>query len=225
MNVKHSTFHLVIVGVASSLATVGVLELWRSGSPGEQGQVAESVDQSSLASRVADARNSRLGQSSSHRSADRDEHLSVLEARIRKLESPPIDRRRPVEWEAMPEPDADAQSELRDLVLGWVAEEREAQVQAKEDAWLEEQTFIARATARRTAEKYGLAASEEAKIVEILVDVEVRRRETELSFEMDTLDPDEFEARWLEFDNWADEHLREGMGPKLYPLVHDEDDE
>ena len=45
-------------------------------------------------------------------------------------------------------------------------------------------------------EKYGLTESEEEKIAAILVDVEIKRRETEESFDFEEVDPVVFEARW-----------------------------
>lgn len=220
---KLNLANVAFIAISSSVATVWGLDFLRPSSAEEQAALA--LDTPSEETFVADLaiveRATRMS-SPPGSATEFSERMAEFEARLAELERVARSSREPAGSVTEELPPRD---DLRSLVLGWVSEERDAQERAREEAWLDERLFGARASARKTAEKYGLSESEEARIVEVLVDVEVRRRQTELSFDLERVDPAVFEARWEEFDDWADEHLREGMGPKLYALVHDEDDE
>jgi len=206
--------------------TVATVELLRS--PRNETRVAESVDAvtPSVAAPTSEPlRTPGVRESSAALpmagSVDRD-RLRELERRIEALEAEPRSRRVPLD---APDDALPPAEELRDLVLTWIAEERDERAAARELEGERDQLtameFEARYRAFTYKEEHDLTDWEEAKLVEIFVAVEKRRREVEASFDLSEAVPAKVEARWVEFDEWAEQYERDAMGPRLWEMLSD----
>ncbi len=113
-----------------------------------------------------------------------------------------------------------ADSDLREIVLEWVAEERaQRQREGAEQAHEAERRqleFEAEMQALMLAKEHGLQVWEERQLVELFLEIETRRLEIEQSLEPGLDDPREVERRFEEFDLWADRRYRERLDPELF---------
>lgn len=138
------------------------------------------------------------------------ERVADLERRVEALERALASRRAVAPAAGVEPPGEEA---LRERVLAWVAEDRAQraadEAREAEDAQLRQLEFGARYRARTLAHEHDLTTAQEESLVELFVEVEQRRRAIEAAIDVATDDPDEVEARWLVFDEWADQRERE----------------
>jgi len=219
---------VVLVAVASSLATVGAIELLRGSPPGSRSSAAlepPPEPPAALAPRgvgplVPAAR-------APDQPTDYEARLIELERRMSALELASTARRRP---ETSATGELPPQDELRELVLDWVAEEREARSRARgleeEEGRRKELEFKARYQAHMLAQEHGLARWQEDEFAELFLETRVRAEEIEKSIDPRADDPEEVEARWAEFDEWVEQREREltaRLDPALYEKIYGED--
>jgi len=150
--------------------------------------------------------------------------LVELERRMSSLEST-----RQAAPTAPPPVDLPSRSELRDLVLDWVAQEREARGQARELEQEDEKRakleFDARFQAHMLAQEHGLAEWQEKEFAALFLEIGERTAEIEAGIDPAVDDPREVEARWVEFDEWVDQREREltaRIDPALYEKIYGE---
>lgn len=216
---------VVLVSAVTALATVGAIELLRESrassaavrgverSPARQPQA--SVETLAPPARVPVP------------PAEWEERLAELERRLGDLELAPT--RQPAST-ASPPGDLPSRGELRDLVLDWVAQEREARGQAREleqeDEKRAQLRFEARFQAHMFAEEHGLAEWQEKEFATLFLEIGERTAEIEAGIDPAVDDPREVEARWVEFDEWVDRREREltaRIDPALYAKIYGED--
>lgn len=229
---KSPTILVVAVAVVSSVATVAAIELLRGSRPVSQPALA--VEQP-IATSAASASQSSQGveplppaTQAPDPLAGYEDRLAELERRLVALERAPT--RQPAATvstiEELPPVD-----ELRDLVLAWVAADREAlgrsgelDAEAKRRA---ERAFDARYGAHMVALEHGLARWQEEKFAELYLGTMERRDEIEDSIDLSSGDPAEIEARWVEYDEWCEQRERELVSlvgrPELYDKIFGED--
>ncbi len=221
---------VALVAVVSSLATVGALELLRGSRSGSQRALAVEPRTESAEAPAPREIEPLVSPTRATRALDPPteyaDRLAELERRIAELELGSTSRRAAVD-SATDEPPAG--DDLRELVLDWVAEEREARWRAaeleEEEGRRTELEFETRFSAHMLAEEHDLLAWQEAKLAEVFLEIETRRREIDESFDLTVDDPREVEARYDEFDEWAEERLREGLGPELFEVIHGEEED
>ena len=220
-----SLITVALVAVASSLVTVGTIELMRSSptlsrsamaidSPAQdfEDQVAHGVEPPVSATLA-------LPPEYEHR-------LRELEQRLAALELGSSSNRVPVAPDTGELPGED---DLRELVLGWVAEEREARSHAVERTGEEElrskREYEARFTAHMFAEEHGLDDWARDEFAELFLKTAQRTAEIEASIDISEDDPEEVEARWIEFDQWVEQLEREltaQVSLELYEKIYGE---
>ena len=227
---KTSPVTVALVAVASSLATVGIIELLRGARPGSQPALAvepppgssaalapRGVEPPVLKTRALDQPPGYTGY---------EDRLAELERRLAALELGSTSGRAPVPSATWATSELPPQDDLRDLVLDWVAEEREARWRAEvleeEEGRRKQQEFETRFHAYMLAQEHDLADWQEDKLAEVFLEVEVRRMEIEEDIDPLTDDPEEVEARWVEFDEWAERYEREELG-ELYDQISGDD--
>lgn len=201
----------VLVAVTSSLVTVGILELLRADRPGRQAALAVAPAHAPANEPAPREEQPFVPAASVSESlTDFGERLAVLERRLAALE---LDSRSDL---AATSPGADErpmQNDMRELVLGWVAEDREARRQAEklkgEEERLSEMEFGARHQALMLAQEHGLAKWQEDRFAELFLETAMKAEEIEKTIDLQSDDPAEVEARWGEFDEWCDERERE----------------
>lgn len=225
---KSSTTLVVAVAVVSSVATVAAIELLRGSRP--VGQPALAVEQpiaTSAARALREVEALPPATQALDPLAGYEDRLAELERRLAALERAPT--RQPASTASTSE-ELPPEEELRDLVLAWVAEDREAlgrseklDAEAKERA---ERAFDARYQARMVALEHGLANWQEEKLAELYLEIGERTDEIEDSIDLSSADPAEIEARWVEFDEWAEQRERDVcslVDPALYNKLFGED--
>lgn len=155
-----------------------------------------------------------------------EERLAAIELRIEALERTLAARREPTTLDA----GAVDEERLRERVLDWIAQDhaQRARDEAREaeDAQRREIEFDARYRARTMTHEHDLTTAQEESLVELFVEVEERRRAVEANIDIATDDPDEVEARWLVFDEWADRREREvtaQVSAALYEALYGEE--
>jgi len=220
--VNTSPVTIALLAVASSLATVATFELLR-GSPlaVPATSVVEARPLSPTAGRTHEAEPHNVEVLSAVDPAHGQPtnfqiRLAELELRIAALEVDP----RPARESESTKVEAQRQkTELRTLVLDWIAEEREdrrrAELLKNEQDRLTGLEFSSRYRANELAEQFNLADWEVNKLVDLFLEIEARRKEVEEGLDFGTVDPDEFEARWTEFDEWADQRYLDMLGQDL----------
>ncbi len=206
---KGSTILVVGVAVVSSVATVAASELLRGSRSASQSALA--VEQPIATSAARASREVEpLPPATLDPLAGYEDRLAELERRLAALESAPTRQLAAAVSSAEGLPPRD---ELRDLVLAWVAEDREARGRSEElDAEakrLAERGFDARYGAHLVALEHGLAKWQEEKFAEHYLETVERRDEIEDSIDLSSGDPAEIEARWVEFDEWCEQRERE----------------
>jgi len=215
--VKPSLLTVILLAVASSLVTVGAIELLRGSRSSPE--PVEAVEPRAKPTAVPASQQADLLVPAStvpSEPAAYEERLAELERRILALEQSRASRRAPVPSAA----DTMARDDdLRELVLDWVAEERETRRRAAELEEVEERRkeleFGTRMNAHVLALEHGLAEWEEDKLAAVLLEIETRRDEVEGLVNPLTDDPKEAERRFIEFDEWADRRLKEELGQEL----------
>ncbi len=227
---KTSLITVALVTVATSLATVGIIELLRGARPGSQPDLAVEPPPGSsaaLAPRGVEpvvSATHALDQPPGYTAYE--DRLLELERRLAALELGSTSRRAPVPSATAATGELPPQDDLRDLVLDWVAEEREARWRAEELQEAEdrrkEQEFDARFHAYMLAQEHDLADWQKDKLAQVFLEVEVRRVEIEEDIDPLTDDPEEVEERWVEFDEWAEQVEKEELG-ELYDQISGDD--
>lgn len=216
--VKLSPLAVVFLAVGSSLLTVGAIELLRN-----SWSAPEAAQKVGPGAKPPAAPASRLAGPpvpASTAPADLaayEERLAKFERRILALEQNRASRR-VLEPSAA---DGAAQGdELRELVLGWVAEDREARRRAaeleQEEARQKERGFDARYQAHLLALEHDLPEWEEERLGRLFLEIESRRGDLEGDIDPLTDDPKEVERRFVEFDEWAERRQLEELGQELY---------
>ena len=213
---------IVLVAVASSLVTTAAIELVR----GEARPAVADIEAQPVAQetppRGAEHLEAPAPSAAPLQAPDWTARLDDLERRIAALELRTEPGRTPVEATASAEGD-----ELRELVLAWVAEEREARAHAQqienEEAQLKDLEFGTRLNARVLAEEHELPEWQETRLADVFLEIELRRRELENDIDSRTDDPLEAERRFVEFDEWADQRLEEELGADLISEMFGDD--
>ena len=199
---------VVLIAVASSLATAGALELF-SAKP--RTAPVESLARSPSPSLPPKAAALLDPATSVPLAPDFGGRLRLLEERIDALERPRA--RQPVS----PAADTRNGDDLRALVMDWIAEEREARrLQAELAAEEENRTqrdFDIRVGAKAMAEEHGLSDHERESLVTLRIEVEDRRAELESAVDPRTSDPAEVERSWVDFEEWMKRRAVEELGP------------
>lgn len=222
---------LIAVSVLSSLTTLAVMTWLGSRdvrADGEPRPVTASSQPSAV--RVAEPNDPLVAPSSEGASGPSvsDIRLAELERRVSALEASGTSEsvgnggRRALAGEP-----SNAEGEaLREQVLGWIAEEREARraEQARQDEAdrARDLKFQVDYTSLKMAKEHGLADWQQTRLAEVFLEIETRRREIDEGIDPRTQDPAEIEARWEEFDTWADARFREELGPDLYERLFGE---
>lgn len=217
---------VALVAVASSLATVGTVELLRSPpvvalEPAASPPTARAPRGDEDAVRMM--RPADPPAELTHRLAGAyEDRLAELERRITVLELDAASARTPV-TPVTNEPSD--QQELRDLVLDWVAEEREARSRDAalegEDARRKEIEFQSRQQAFAFAQEHGLGQWQQDEFAALFLEMGIRADEIERSIDLAHDDPEEVERRWTEFDEWIERRERE-LTLRVDPLLYDE---
>ena len=232
---KSSVPTLILVAVASSLATVESLELLRGSPQGVQpassgdAQVESAGDTAPRAVEpLVPARMAETAAIAADSAVDPGARLDELERRVSALELDLDSPRTPVTSAAAEPP---PQSDLRELVLEWVAEEREVRSRAEEleqeEQRLKEVEFGARHDALMFAQEHGLAQWQQDRFAELFLETARRADELEADMDIGRDNPEELEARWAEFDEWVDRREREltaEVDPDLYEKLYGEDE-
>ena len=220
---KGSLPALVLVAVASSLATVATTELLRGSDPEPQAALAgKSAGTPGAASweatpgRLEGPREGRPPSSLEEPAGGPSEmglRLQALERRLADLE-------RRAEGAAVPATELPAPDSLRVVVLDWLSAEREAwaeEEQARQERKRRAQReFDARYRAYMLKRRHDLEDWEEERLIAIFVETARRTAAIEDSVDPATDDPEEVERRWEEFDEWVERYEREQMGPELW---------
>lgn len=204
------TVPTAVVAVASALLTVGATELLRGEGPGAAPAEAAPPPAGASLDRSPGTAALRAPETSlTDRSDELVARLDELERRLDALELASSSRAPVVA--ATEAPDAD--DGLRDQVLEWVAEDREARGRAArvdgEERQRKELEFEARFQAYVWAQEHDLVDWQEQKLAELFLEIETRRREIERAVDPLVDDPKEVEDRWVEFDAWAEKRERE----------------
>ena len=199
---------VALVAVASSIATVGALELLRGARPAR----AIEPETEPAATRVL------------YRATGNPDRLAELERRIAALELDRVSLRTPVSPESGPPP---SQDDLRNLVLELLAAEREAGSHSdeleREQERRKEREFDARYHALMFAKEHGLADWQRERFAQLFIETAERTAEIEGSIDPLIDDPEAVEARWIEFDEWVDRREREltlQVDPELYRKLY-----
>ena len=155
------------------------------------------------------------------------ERLVELERRLAALELGSASGRMPV---TATDDELPPEHALRELVLDWVADDREARRQAEELEGEEERRkqleFDARYQALMMAQEHGLASWQRDKFAELFIEIGQRAQEIEQDVDLQADDPEEVEARWVEYDEWVDQLEREltaRLDPELYDKIYGDD--
>ncbi len=226
---ESSTILVVAVAVVSSVATVAAIELLRGSRPVSQQALAVEQPIATSAARASrEVEPLPPATQALDPLAGYEDRLAELERRLAALERAPT--RQPAATASSVE-ELPPKDELRDLVLAWVAEDREALRRSEKlDAEAEERAeraFDARYQARMVALEHGLAKWQEEKFAELYLETMERRDEIEDSIDLSSGDPAEIEARWVEFDEWCEQRERELASlvrrPELYDKIFGED--
>ena len=221
---KSSPIRVVVIAVTSSVATVAAVELLREARPVSQPAVA--VGQP-VAARAPDAEPLVPAPRAPDPPADYEQRLAELERRLAALEL--ASSRQPASTTSAREK-VPAEDELRERVLRWVAEDREAlgrstelEAEAKRRT---EREWDARYGAHLFALEHHLAKWQEEKFAELYLAIKERELEIEAGIDMSSDDPGEIEARFVEFDEWCEQREREVtllMDPELYREMYGQD--
>ena len=210
---KTSPVTIALVAVASSLATVGTIELLRGSRPVSPASAIGPPPESSAALAARGSEPLVPATRAVDQSTAYEDRLVELERRIAALEFGSSSRRAPVTSATSELP---PEGDLRDLVLDWVTEEREtrrrAQELEEEERRRKEREFEARFRAHMLAQEHDLADWQEKKLAEVFLAVQERSAEVERGIDPLTDDPEQVEARWIEFDEWAERYEREELG-------------
>ena len=123
--------------------------------------------------------------------------------------------------------DLPGEKDLRDLVLEWVDEEREARRRAQkllgEDKRRQELEYGARHQAFMLAQEHGLPQWQENEFAELFLEMALRAEEIDKSIDLATADPKEVERLYAEYDAWVDRREREltaRLDPELYEKIY-----
>lgn len=234
---KTSLVMVALVAVGSSLVTVGVVELLRNPRPNgpavlgieTPSEAPVPITSSESAGHAQRAPAEEAGPAALVRPPRSEKSWAELEQRIAALElqlaSTP--RRVPLNAGA---PELSAGDDLRQLVLDWVAEEREARWRSEELDQEErarmEREFEARQQAFMFAQQYSLDPWQQEKFAELFLEMKEREAELEASIDPTRDTPEEVEARWIEFDEWIDQRERELtalVGQELFDEIYGEE--
>ena len=148
-----------------------------------------------------------------------DLRFEELERRLKQLESDP--RRQPVGTS----PDSNLVwtgefESIREQVLDWVAEDREARridEEAEERARLEKELrFDADYEALMFAQDHELPDWRREQLGDLFFEIELKQHDYEASIDPLVDDPAQVEAGWVEFEQWSDQLLLDALGEELH---------
>ncbi len=214
-----SRLSVALVAILSSVTTVAAIEFLRV-----KPQTTPAIA-GGLGPGEAGAESLRLAVRDGTPATPGKERFAELERRIAALELEAQAVRAPVALADAKEPPTS--EELRALVLGWVDDEREARAQAEQLAAQHERQRIleqgAKHEARSLALEHTLTQGEEEAIWKLLLEVELRREALEAELDPRPEDPEEFERRWAEFDEWAGQRYRGQLGQSLVDELFSDD--
>lgn len=218
---------VVLLAVASSVVTVGAIELLRGARPASR-PAGEGEEPSGPVAPLAAREVEPLAPAAQPPAlpAGLEDRLAELERRLDALER---DRtREPVATSSTGE--LPAGDELRRQVLDWVAEDSKARARAaeleKESTKRSELEFQARFQAHTFALEHDLARWQEEKFAQLYLEIAERDKAIADSIDLASADPAEVEARYAEFDEWVDQRERELtalVDPALYEEIYGED--
>lgn len=198
------------IAVLGALAAAGTLELLRSRTPAP-GEVVPAAPPGTE-ERPADPVEQRDDAAPRGPDAELAEEVAELERRIIRLEESLRSPRQPVETD----PTRD-RAALHDFVLDVMAEEREARHrEAEEEAAAkkhEELEFDTRMRVAAVTEELSLADWEKERLVEILMEVETRRKELLEGVDPLTSSPEELERQMKDLDLLLRRRVEEELGP------------
>ena len=202
---------VLIVAVASSLVTAGVLELLRA-APRTVPVEARVPDREPSPSTPAPA----PLQPAAGSSGPGQERLAEIERRLAAIELALQTSRAPVtaDGAAMDEREA-----LRTQVLDWVAADRERRRREaerdEEEERRKEHELDVRVEAHRFAQEHGLSTWQEEKLVQVWLEIEARRKELEESVDPLTAVAEDVERQFAEFEAWMRRRVEEELGPEV----------
>jgi hypothetical protein len=216
-DVKFNLLTVIAVALLSSLATLGLQELFRGQSTAVESNVTP-TDVEIPADQLFDQA------SPNSDSLDVQQRLAELEQRFGRYEQAQIERA--TIQPPIPETSADpteSSEDLRAMVHEWIAEEREIHEaelkRQRDDQHKKNVEFDARYDAHLLAIRFDLASWEEDKLQQLFTEVEIRRHQTEQGLDPRTMDPEEMERIWEDFDQWADGRYQEMLGSELVDRV------
>lgn len=241
MGTMKSPTTIILVAVASSLATVATLNLAQESQAAQTGKRRTSIaplpavdgaptEVTAVPMHFPEAdRDVRLGEAEEALLHALEARLGALEERLEAVELGSSERR-----QIIPRPERKPQEEaqLRDLVLDWVAEDRQARAQAasladEEEERLERQ-YESRYEAMMFAKEHDLEEWQRDEFARLFLERDLHASEIEQEIDPTRDDPEEVEARWLAFDEWIDQRerdLTQRIAPELYEELYGEDAE
>lgn len=225
--VKPPPLAVALLAMLTSLVTVSAIELWRCPAPATgaawvpQPLLERTVP---LRSPAGEPVSDSASIPSRAQTTFAEARLIALEQRLAQLEQSLSAQRLPAA-PTLTEPERE--EELRQRVLDWIEQEREARRQAeqsrKEQEGSKQRDFDTRYSAHILALEHDLAEWEEEQLAKVLLEIEIRREEIEGLIDPLTDDPKEVEQRFVEFDQWSEQRLLGELGQELYERLFSED--
>ena len=214
---------VLIVAVASSLVTAGVLELVRVRP--HVAPVEARVPNPEPAPDPAEPVPARVPEELQPPDLGQASRLAEIERRLAAIERALTSSRAPVGADGAA---LDEREALRTQVLDWVAADRERRIQEaerdEEEAIRKEREFDVRVEVRRLAQEHGLSTWQEERLVAVWLEVEDKRRELEESVDPLTAVPEEVEQQFAGFEAWVRQRIEEELGSELATEIFGEEE-